>query len=196
MTGQRLLEDQTSIRLEDVAARLRDAYRGGAIAPLRDHLAPIDAAGAYTVQQMNTRFWQASGRRVVGRKIGLTAASVQAQLGVDQPDYGVLFADMQIADGGALAPSALLQPKAEAEMAIILARDLDDPDASAEDVERAAECAVAAIEIVDSRIADWKITFADTVADDGSSGRFDIMTSAALRTAERIAQRSMAKVAA
>ena len=158
--------------LEDVAARLRGAYRGGAVAPLRDRLEPTDGETAYAIQQINTAVWKAVGRRIVGRKIGLTAKAVQAQLGVDQPDYGVLFDDMALADGGELLASRVLQPKAEAEVALVLARDLDDPRATPDDVLAAAECAVAAIEIVDSRIADWKITFADTVADNGSSAFF------------------------
>lgn len=172
MTTLQASADQTSVVLEETAARLRDAYRGGAIAPLRAVLAPTDAAGAYAVQSINTRFWRDGGRRVVGRKIGLTAEAVQKQLGVDQPDYGVLFEDMQVADGGVLAPSRVLQPKAEAEVAIVLRDGLDLPDATAEDVLKAADHAVAAIEIVDSRIEDWKITFADTVADNGSSAFF------------------------
>ena len=155
--------------LRDVAARLRDAYRGGPVAPLRDHMGPTDGEAAYAVQKINTDFWRESGRRIVGRKIGLTAKAVQAQLGVDQPDYGVLFEDMAVPDGGVLKASQAIQPKVEAEVALILARDLDNPSATAEDVAAAAECAVAAIEIVDSRIADWKISFADTVADNGSS---------------------------
>ena len=110
--------------------------------------------------------------RIVGRKIGLTAEAVQKQLGVGQPDYGVLFEDMQIADGGTLAPSKMLQAKAEGEVALIMGREVTDPNAAPEDMLAAVECAVAAIEIVDSRIADWKITFADTVADNGSSAYF------------------------
>lgn len=155
-----------------VAARLRDAYHRGPVAPLRDDLAPLDAAGAYQVQQINTRFWQQAGRRIAGRKIGLTAKAVQVQLGVDQPDYGVLFADMEVTDGGTLAPAAMLQPKVEGEVALIMGRDLDNPAATAEDMRTAVDYAIAAIEVVDSRIADWRITFADTVADNGSAGRF------------------------
>nr|WP_243843481.1 fumarylacetoacetate hydrolase family protein [Sphingomonas vulcanisoli] len=153
-----------------------DAYRGGAVPPLRDGLEPTDADGAYAIQQINTRRWIEEGRRIIGRKIGLTAEAVQKQLGVDQPDYGVLFDDMWIAEGGELLASKVLQPKAEAEIAIVLARDLNDPDATAESVAASAEYAVAAIEIVDSRIADWKITFADTVADNGSSAYFVLGT--------------------
>lgn len=159
-----------------IAARLRQAYRQGPIAPLRDVLAPTDADAAYAIQQFNTEYWRAQGRRVIGRKIGLTAKTVQAQLGVNQPDYGVLFDDMRIADGGTLSVAKTLQPKAEAEIALIMARDLYGPEVSARDVLMAASYAVAAIEIVDSRIADWKITFADTVADNGSSGYFVLGT--------------------
>lgn len=151
------------------AERLRNAYVDGAVAPLRDALDPADAPGAYAVQAINTKFWEAQGRRIVGRKVGLTAKAVQAQLGVEQPDFGVLFADMALADGGILPMDAAIQPKAEAEVAIVLAQDLPSPDTNVVDVMAATAYAVAAIEIVDSRIADWKISFADTVADNGSS---------------------------
>ncbi|HKQ81618.1 MAG TPA: fumarylacetoacetate hydrolase family protein [Steroidobacteraceae bacterium] len=157
---------------ERAAQRLREAYGGKPVAPLRDLLEPVDSAGAYAAQGINTKLWQAQGRKIVGRKIGLTAKAVQQQLGVDRPDFGVLFDDMQIEDGGTLLSKNVIQPKAEAEVALIMGRDLDKTNATADDVAAAAECAVAAIEIVDSRIADWKITFADTVADNGSSAFF------------------------
>jgi 2-keto-4-pentenoate hydratase len=157
---------------QQMADRLYDAYRGGAVAPLRDGLDPTDAEGAYAVQALNTARWKKEGRRVVGRKIGLTAKAVQTQLGVDQPDFGVLFEDMLLQDGGRLPASRVLQPKAEAEIALILSHDLDQPDPSRADIEQATAFAIAAIEIVDSRIADWKISFADTVADNGSSSHF------------------------
>jgi 2-keto-4-pentenoate hydratase len=158
--------------LKTAAARLRDAYAGAPIPPLRETLEPTDIDGAYAIQAINTRWWRDQGRRIVGRKIGLTAEAVQKQLGVDQPDFGVLFDNMRIADGGLLPRAAVIQPKAEAEVALILAHDLDKADATPEDVAAAARGAIAAIEIVDSRIADWKITFADTVADNGSSAFF------------------------
>jgi 2-keto-4-pentenoate hydratase len=157
---------------QDTARLLRKAYRSGAVPPLRDMLEPNDIDGAYAVQSINTRRWIEQGRRLVGRKIGLTAKAVQAQLGVDQPDFGALFADMQIVDGGVLDAATVLQPKAEAEIAFLLARDIDDPNVTEDAVAAAIEHAVIAIEIVDSRIADWKITFADTVADNGSSAFF------------------------
>ena len=158
--------------LDDLAQRLRDAYSGGAVAPLRDGLEPSDAAGAYAVQAINTRFWEAAGRRIVGRKAGLTSKAVQTQLGVDQPDFGVLFDDMAVADGGLLDPARCLQPKAEAEIAFVLGADLPSVSTTPEEVAAAVATVHAAIEIVDSRIADWKITFADTVADNGSSAFF------------------------
>ena len=153
---------------DELADRLDRAYRGAPVPPLRDGLTPTDGVGAYAVQAINTRRWVAAGRRIVGRKIGLTAKVVQAQLGVDQPDYGVLFDDMAIADGGVLSASAVLQPKAEAEVALVLARDINDPDATVDTDATATDHVVAAIEIVDSRIADWKISFADN----GSSAFF------------------------
>lgn len=157
---------------EQLAVRLRDAYSGKVVAPMRDGLEPTDAMGAYAVQEINTRFWEAQGRRIVGRKAGLTAKAVQAQLGVDQPDFGVLFDDMRVDDGGLLSPAKCIQPKAEAEIAFILSADLPSPDTTVADVTAAVASVHAAIEIVDSRIADWKITFADTVADNGSSAFF------------------------
>ena len=157
---------------EQLASRLRAAYAGAAIPPLRDGLLPTDAEAAYDIQSINTRYWLSRGRTAAGHKVGLTAKSVQAQLGVDQPDFGILFSDMQIDDGGTLAASRVIQPKVEAEVAIILSADINDPKATIEAVAAATAYAVAAIEIVDSRIANWKITFADTVADNGSAAYF------------------------
>jgi 2-keto-4-pentenoate hydratase len=162
----------TAATHEELARRLREAYANGSVLPLRDGLDPIDIDGAYAVQTINTRFWVDQGRRIVGRKAGLTAKAVQVQLGVDQPDFGVLFEDMAIADGGTLDPSRALQPKAEAEIAFVLGKDLTSPDTTPEQVADAVATVHAAIEIVDSRIADWKIAFADTVADNGSSAFF------------------------
>ncbi len=162
----------TSVSHQDLALRLRDAYTKGVVAPLRDGLDPVDIAGAYAVQEINTRFWVEQGRRIVGRKAGLTAKAVQLQLGVDQPDFGVLFDDMRVADGGTLPAGSCIQPKAEAEIAFVLGADLPSAETTADDVAAAVATVHAAIEIVDSRIADWKITFADTVADNGSSAFF------------------------
>lgn len=159
-------------RIDAAARLLRDAYANGAVAPLRAWLEPTDSVGAYAVQEANTRYWKDQGRRIVGRKAGLTAKAVQAQLGVDQPDFGALFDDMRVDDGGRLDPARCIQPKAEAEIAFLLVADLPNADTTPEDVAAAVASVHAAIEIVDSRIADWKITFADTVADNGSSAYF------------------------
>jgi len=161
-----------TISYDDAAQRLRNAYTGGTVEPMRGVLGPTDAEAAYAIQAINTRFWQAQGRRIVGRKAGLTATAVQRQLGVDQPDFGVLFADMRIADGGLLDPARLIQPKAEAEVAFVLAADLTSSSTTPEQAAAAVGAVHAAIEIVDSRITDWRITFADTVADNGSSAFF------------------------
>lgn len=161
-----------SNQFEQVASLLREAYTGKVLPPLREWLEPTDAVGAYAVQELNTRYWQAQGRRIVGRKAGLTAEAVQKQLGVDQPDFGVLFDDMRVADGGRLDPALCIQAKAEAEIAFILGADLTSPHTTPTEVAAAVAAVHAAIEIVDSRIADWKITFADTVADNGSSAFF------------------------
>jgi 2-keto-4-pentenoate hydratase len=158
--------------LDQVAERLRDAYHSGPLPPMRDYLKATDGASAYRVQWINTRYWQAQGRRIVGRKIGLTSKAVQTQMGVDQPDFGVLFEDMEIPSGGVLRAATVLQPKAEAEIAMILGQAIEVGQPTPEQMAAATAYAVAAIEIVDSRVADWKITFADTVADNGSSAFF------------------------
>jgi 2-keto-4-pentenoate hydratase len=144
----------------------------GAVPPLRATLAATDVDGAYAIQKLNTQFWTAAGRRMIGCKIGLTALTVQRQLGVDQPDFGVLFDDMLVPDGGEIDVQALIQPKVEGEVAFVMARDVDNPRATAIDMLSAIAYALPAIEIVDSRILDWNIAIADTVADNASSSHF------------------------
>ncbi|HYF19589.1 MAG TPA: 2-keto-4-pentenoate hydratase [Ramlibacter sp.] len=159
--------------IETLAAGLREAAATGRpVPPLRDSLASSGIAGAYAVQQANTRFALAGGRRIVGRKIGLTSRAVQAQLGVDSPDYGVLLDDMALYDGEDIAAGRVLQPKVEAEVAFVLGRDLTQPNVTPAEVIRATEFVLPAIEIVGSRIADWNIKLLDTVADNASSGLF------------------------
>ncbi|HEY9081273.1 2-keto-4-pentenoate hydratase [Magnetovibrio sp.] len=140
--------------------------------PIRDLLEDGDVDGAYAVQETNTRRWLAEGRKLVGRKIGLTSVAVQQQLGVDQPDYGMLFADMAIAEGEEMPLGALLQPKAEAEVAFVIGKDLTDEQMTLSDLISAVEYALPALEIVDSRVADWNIRILDTVADNASSGLY------------------------
>jgi len=148
--------------------------------PVRDLLPDTSVATAYAVQELLTRGRIEAGRRIVGRKIGLTSSAVQAQLGVDQPDFGVLFDDMAYRSGELVDCARLLQPRIEAEIAFVLAADLDmDPAAIDPAAARAAVAEVApALEIVDSRIAEWAITFVDTVADNASSGLYVLGDSA------------------
>ncbi|WP_433346119.1 2-keto-4-pentenoate hydratase [Microtetraspora malaysiensis] len=159
------------------AARISEALRAGRpVAPVRDLLGDRDIAAAYAVQQELTRRRLAAGATVVGRKIGLTSPAVQRQLGVDQPDFGALFDDMDVSALAEVPSSRLLQPKAEAEIAFVLKDDLVDGDLDEAGVRAAVAYAVAAIEIVDSRVADWDITITDTVADNASSGLFVLGT--------------------
>jgi 2-keto-4-pentenoate hydratase len=158
--------------IEAAAGRLLTAQRTRTpCAPVRDLIGRDDVETAYAVQRRLTASRIAAGARIVGRKIGLTATAVQAQLGVDQPDFGVLFDDMLCAEGK-VRIDRLLQPKIEAEIAFVLAADVDDPAATAASVRPAVDHAFAALEIVDSRIAGWDISFGDTVADNASSGLF------------------------
>jgi 2-keto-4-pentenoate hydratase len=162
-----------SDKIETAAERLWNAYRSQApCAPIRDLIDPADVDSAYAVQEINTRRWLGQGRKLSGRKIGLTAEAVQKQLGVSQPDFGMLFGDMDCADGGAVAAGRFLQPRVEAEIALILERPLDRERHTTDDIVKATAYAVSAIEIVDSRIAKWDIKLADTVADNASSGGY------------------------
>ena len=140
-------------------------------APVRDLIGATDVDAAYAVQLQLTQARVAAGGRVAGRKIGLTSAAVQAQLGVDQPDFGVLCEDMQVAEGTPVPMERLLQPKVEAEIAFVLGADLDG-ELSLPTVRAAVDHAMVALEIVDSRIDRWDISFSDTVADNASSGLF------------------------
>jgi 2-keto-4-pentenoate hydratase len=159
--------------VDEIARRLRHAADSGvAIPPIRNELAAGGIAAAYAVQDANTRHHVQQGRRLVGRKIGLTAKAVQAQLGVDQPDFGALFAEMEMADGDEVPRSRVMQPKVEAEIALVLERDLDRDQLGLTDLLSALAYALPAIEIVGSRIEDWNIDLLDTVADNASSGLF------------------------
>jgi 2-keto-4-pentenoate hydratase len=158
--------------VDAVASALYDAYRTGPVAPIRDRLPSGDVDAAYAVQQANVARWVEDGRRVVGRKIGLTSFAVQRQLGVDQPDFGTLMADMAYTDSETIPLGRLLQPKAEVEVAFVLGADLDLDQPTVADVLSATAYLLPAIEVVDSRVAGWDIGIVDTVADNASSGVF------------------------
>ena len=164
-------------KISTLADRLHDALLSSeAVEPIRPELPDLDLASAYAIQEANTGRAIEEGRRLVGRKIGLTAKSVQKQLGVDQPDFGMLFADMAVDENGVVACSRLIQPKVEAEIAFILESDLSVEQPTLADVVRAIAYASPALEIVDSRIRDWDIGIVDTVADNASSGLFVLGT--------------------
>lgn len=159
--------------IETAAARLRQAAESGKpIPPLREELAAGGVPAAYAVQAANTVHYLKQGRRLVGRKIGLTSKSVQKQLGVDSPDFGMLFADMALGDGEDVALGRVLQPKVEAEIALVLERDLAQPGVGLAELITATAYALPAIEIVGSRIENWNIKLLDTIADNASSGLF------------------------
>jgi 2-keto-4-pentenoate hydratase len=166
-------ENVSATAVEEAVRRLREAAESGRpCAPVRDLIGSQDVDAAYAVQRGLTAARLAQGARVVGRKIGLTSEAVQRQLGVDQPDFGVLFDDMQVDGASAVPTHRLLQPKIEAEVAFVLQADLDDEDIDAARAASAVAVAVPALEIVDSRIQNWDISFGDTVADNASSGMF------------------------
>lgn len=159
--------------IEKAALLLRQAHDSATpCAPIRDLISMGGVDAAYAVQNINTEYWLSKGRRLVGRKAGLTSRSVQKQLGVDQPDYGMLFADMDVPEGQPISLKKVLQPKVEAEIAMIIGRDLDQPDITTAEMLLAIEYAVPAIEVVASRIAGWDIKVWDTIADNASGGVF------------------------
>lgn len=163
----------TPQQLSEAAQSLREAARTGRyIAPLREQYPSLNAESAYAIQRLNTEQRLAEGRRTVGCKIGLTARAVQAQLGVDQPDFGMLFDDMGYGDGEPVPLAILQQPKIEAEVAFVFGRDLAMERPSQVDVMNAIGYALPAVEIVGSRIANWNIKFVDTVSDNASSGAY------------------------
>jgi 2-keto-4-pentenoate hydratase len=172
MTGT-LANDEVCDEVRVAADRLLQAAADGvACAPVRQLLPEQSVEIGYAVQTLLTQARLAQGRRVTGRKIGLTAAAVQAQLGVDQPDFGVLFDDMACPEDAPIDHGRLLQPRIEAEVAFVLGADLADGNIDTASARAAVAQVVPALEIVDSRVADWDITIVDTVADNASSGLY------------------------
>ena len=164
-------EHQLSV--EEAARELQEAtLKAIAVKPLRNRVPDSDLECAYAVQELQTRAGLASGRRLVGRKIGLTSVSVQRQLGVDRPDFGMLFEDMNVPTGELVAHGRLIQPKVEGEVAFLMGRELTNEQLTLAEAVHAVEAVCAAIEIVDSRIENWDIGLFDTVADNASSGLY------------------------
>ncbi len=162
-------------RKRQSAARLREARRTGVTCePVRDLLEGMEVTDAYEVQLMNIELDESDGAEVIGWKAGLTARSVQLQLGVGTPDFGALLNTCGYGDGEPVPLNRLLQPKIEAEVGFVLERDLPDRRVTAADILRATAFVVPAFEIVASRITNWDITILDTVADNASSGLFTL----------------------
>jgi 2-keto-4-pentenoate hydratase len=139
------------------------------IAPLSESHPGLDVAAAYTIQQVNLRRRMADGAVLVGRKIGLTSEPMQTLLGVDEPDFGYIVDDM-VLDGDTVDARRFCAPRVEPEVAFLLGAPLRGPHVTVADVYAATEAVAVALEIVDSRIVDWKLTLPDTVADNASSG--------------------------
>lgn len=158
--------------LDEVAARLHRAMVERTPIPLlTGGGADLDVDDAYRIQQgLVRRILAADGGRVVGYKLGLTSTPMQEMLGVDQPDYAPVLSSMVHDDGHTIALDRLIAPRVEAEIALVLDQPLRGPGVTAMQAWRAVGGAVAAIEVVDSRIADWQIGLVDTIADLASSG--------------------------
>jgi len=143
------------------------------IEPLTDRYPDLTVDDAYAISRRLLERRLSRGERLLGKKIGVTSMSVQAMLGVYQPDFGFLTDAMLVAVGGSVRVSdRLIQPRAEGEIAFRLARELRGPGVSAQDVAGAIDSAMPCVEIVDSRIRDWRIQIVDTVADNASCGLF------------------------
>jgi 2-keto-4-pentenoate hydratase len=158
-------------RADELAAALYEARLSGVpIRPLTEADPDLTMTDGYLVQQGVVRRYLADGDRIVGYKLGLTSKPMQQMLGVDSPDFAPVMASHVRQDGASVAASAYIAPRLEAEIALVLGEDLSGPDCTPLDVLRATEGVVASLELVDSRVADWKIKLPDTVADMASSG--------------------------
>ncbi len=156
---------------DQAAGVLLEAYRTATpVRPLTERYPELDVAGAYAIQQAQLRRWLDEGRKVLGRKVGLTSRAMQRQLGVSQPDFGVLRDDMFYPEAARLPVDAFIQPRIEPEVAFVLKRGLGGPGVTVADAAAAVAFVLPALEVIDSRIADWKISIADTIADNASSG--------------------------
>ncbi len=140
------------------------------VAPLTERESDITVADAYQIQLRMIQRRLDAGEHVVGKKIGVTSKVVMDMLKVNQPDFGHLLSGMVFNEGEAVSTGKMIAPKAEAEVAFIMGRDLQGPGVTAADVLRATDCVMPCFEIVDSRIKDWKIKIQDTVADNASCG--------------------------
>jgi 2-keto-4-pentenoate hydratase len=157
--------------IEEAADLLYAAQAGRApVGPLTERFPGLDVAGAYAIQQANLARRLDQGQSLVGHKIGLTSEPMQTLLGVDEPDFGYILDDMVLGNGSAVPAARFCAPRVEPEVAFLLRTPLRGPGVTVDDVHAATAAVAVALEIVDSRIADWKLTLPDTVADNASSG--------------------------
>jgi 2-keto-4-pentenoate hydratase len=156
-----------------LATALLGAYATGvALPPLTETYDGLTLDDAYAIQQIQIRSRVASGASIAGFKVGLTSEPMRQQFGVNESDFGHLLSDMAHPADAPIPVSQFLQPRAEPEIALVLGRALRGPGLSVSDIVAATAYALPAIEIIDSRIADWRISLLDTVADNASSGGF------------------------
>ncbi|MFD1737427.1 2-keto-4-pentenoate hydratase [Bacillus salitolerans] len=161
-----------NLLIEDLAIQLLDAERSKtAIPPLSEQYKELNVTDAYQIQLALMRKKLNEGKKVIGKKVGLTSRAMQLMLGVNEPDYGHLLDDMKVEDGDSVRIKEMLSPKVEAEIGFVLSEDLSGPNVTYIDVLMATKYVVPTLEIIDSRIADWKIRLVDTVADNGSSAK-------------------------
>jgi 2-keto-4-pentenoate hydratase len=158
---------------DQLAADLAEAERSKvAMAPLTDGYPDLDVVDAYEIQLTNIRQRVAEGARVVGHKVGLSSEAMQKMMGVDEPDYGHLLDEMEVFENQPVAATRYLYPRVEVEVGFILADDLPGAGCTEDDVLAATAAFAPSIELIDSRITDWKIKLCDTIADNASSAGF------------------------
>ncbi len=158
---------------EELAFELAQAERNREpIAPLTSAHPDIDVVDAYEIQLINILQRVAEGARVVGHKVGLSSLAIQQMMGVDEPDYGHLLDEMQLFEDTPVKASRYLYPRVEVEVGFVLAADLPGAGCTEDDVLAGTEALVPSIELIDTRITDWKIALCDTIADNASSAGF------------------------
>jgi 2-keto-4-pentenoate hydratase len=158
---------------DELAADLAQAERSREpIAPLTTSYPDIDVVDAYEIQLINIRQRVAEGARVLGHKVGLSSKAMQQMMGVDEPDYGHLLDEMQVFEDTPVKAGRYLYPRVEVEVGFILSEDLPGAGCTEDDVVAATEALVPSIELIDTRITDWKIALCDTIADNASSAGF------------------------
>ncbi|MEL6986696.1 MAG: fumarylacetoacetate hydrolase family protein [Bacteroidota bacterium] len=162
-------------KILEAAKILRDAQANKKLCnPIREIIGADNIEAAYAIQNLNTNLKLESGAQIIGKKIGLTSKVVQEQFGIDEPDFGMLWNDTEVENGGSIAVNEILQPRAEAELAFILKQDLNSENLTSLDVLMSIEYVLSSIEIVGSRIKNWDIRIADTIADNASASHWVI----------------------